>query len=166
MLFRACYTYGDIIGKSVADIGTGTGRLAIGASLLGAGYVLGVDIDHQSLKIAMLNSKRLGTQLDWILGDIDELRNDSFDTVVMNPPFGTKREHNDIRFLQTALKIARTVYSVHKSSTHSFIAQWLRDQNTTFKTLLVTNMAIGHQFSFHKKRRHLVNVELLRIVCR
>lgn len=43
----------------------------------------------------------------------------SFDTVIMNPPFGTK--HNagmDLRFLETAIGLARTaVYSLHKSST-------------------------------------------------
>jgi len=166
LLFRASYTYGDIVGKSVADLGTGTGRLAIGASLLGAEYVVGVDVDLQSLGIALLNSRRLGTGTNWILGDINELRCGSFDTVVMNPPFGTKREHSDIRFLKTALKIARIIYSVHKSSTHSFISRWLMDQSVTFETLFVKNMAIGHQFSFHRKRRYLVQVELLRIVCR
>lgn len=43
----------------------------------------------------------------------------AFDTVIMNPPFGTK--HNagmDLRFLETAFGLARTaVYSLHKSST-------------------------------------------------
>lgn len=42
-----------------------------------------------------------------------------FDTVLMNPPFGTK--HNagmDIRFLETGIVLASgTVYSLHKSST-------------------------------------------------
>lgn len=42
-----------------------------------------------------------------------------FDTVVMNPPFGTK--HNagmDMKFLSAALNIAKTaVYSLHKTST-------------------------------------------------
>lgn len=42
-----------------------------------------------------------------------------FDTVVMNPPFGTK--HNagmDMKFLLAGINIANTaVYSLHKSST-------------------------------------------------
>lgn len=45
--------------------------------------------------------------------------NNKFDTVLMNPPFGTK--HNagvDIKFLDTALRISqKVVYSLHKTST-------------------------------------------------
>ena len=44
-----------------------------------------------------------------------------FDTVIMNPPFGTK--HNaglDLEFLQTGLLLARTaVYSLHKAHVNS-----------------------------------------------
>ncbi len=42
-----------------------------------------------------------------------------FDTVIMNPPFGTK--HNagmDMKFLETGIALATgTVYSLHKTST-------------------------------------------------
>jgi len=39
----------------------------------------------------------------------------SFDTVVMNPPFGTKCKGIDVLFLQRALGMAsRAVYSMHK----------------------------------------------------
>jgi rRNA N6-adenosine-methyltransferase METTL5 len=44
---------------------------------------------------------------------------DYFDTVIMNPPFGTK--HNagmDIKFVEIGLQLARhSVYSLHKTST-------------------------------------------------
>lgn len=44
------------------------------------------------------------------------------DIVVMNPPFGTKRKNADREFLQAAFTIAEeTVYSLHKTSTRSFI---------------------------------------------
>ena len=36
MLYLAAYTYCDIIGKRVLDLGCGTGRLALGAAFLGA----------------------------------------------------------------------------------------------------------------------------------
>lgn len=43
----------------------------------------------------------------------------AFDSVLMNPPFGTK--HNagiDMRFLETAIKLSNNaVYSLHKTST-------------------------------------------------
>lgn len=46
----------------------------------------------------------------------------SFDTVIMNPPFGTK--HNagmDMKFLAAGINLAKTVvYSLHKTSTRYF----------------------------------------------
>ena len=46
-----------------------------------------------------------------------------FDTVIMNPPFGTK--HNagtDVKFLEVATKLAsKAVYSLHKTSTRNYI---------------------------------------------
>jgi len=45
------------------------------------------------------------------------------DTVVMNPPFGTKHNKGlDMKFLQTGLEMAsRAVYSLHKSSTRDHV---------------------------------------------
>ncbi|CAM9502521.1 unnamed protein product, partial [Choristocarpus tenellus] len=40
------------------------------------------------------------------------------DTVIMNPPFGTRNSGIDMIFLEQALQVASTaVYSMHKSST-------------------------------------------------
>jgi putative methylase len=162
LLFRACYVYGDIAGKSVIDLGTGTGRLAIGASVLGAKYVLGIDIDLESLQAALSNSRRLGMNPDWALSDISCIRGE-FDTVIMNPPFGTKREHSDMKFLQVALRLGKVVYSIHKSATHSFVSRWLRDHGAKFEMVMVAEMALSHQFPFHKRRRYLVSVQVFRI---
>ena len=44
------------------------------------------------------------------------------DTVVMNPPFGTKRKGVDMDFLRAAFRISTgTVISLHKSSTRAHI---------------------------------------------
>lgn len=58
-------------------------------------------------------------QLD-VIQDLKESKwTGIFETVIMNPPFGTK--HNagmDIKFLATAIALATgTVYSLHKSTT-------------------------------------------------
>ena len=46
----------------------------------------------------------------------------SVDTVVMNPPFGTRVRGADMGFLRAGLTIARNaVYSLHKTSTRSHI---------------------------------------------
>ncbi|MEW6505968.1 MAG: 50S ribosomal protein L11 methyltransferase, partial [Chloroflexota bacterium] len=60
MLFLAAYVHGDVVGKSVLDLGCGTGRLALGAAFLGAEHVVGVDIDRTAIRVAVENSVRMG----------------------------------------------------------------------------------------------------------
>ena len=162
ILFYACYTYGDIRGKSVIDLGTGSGRLALGAVMLGAKFVVGVDIDPESLQNALANSRRLGLEADWVISDISSLQG-RFNTVLMNPPFGTKRRHNDVRFLRVALDLGEIIYSIHKATTMSFISRWLKEKNVTSESIIKTEMPIEHQFAFHRKRRYFVEVEVIRI---
>ena len=71
--------------------------------------------------------------LDFEIGNIDivnaDISNigdewkDKFDTVIMNPPFGTKHNKGlDMVFLQRAILMARkAVYSLHKTSTREHI---------------------------------------------
>lgn len=163
ILFRACYEFGDIEHKSVVDLGTGTGRLALGAAMLGAEYVVGVELDPLALKVAVSNCTRMRLKADWVLMDIDTLRG-PVDTVVMNPPFGTKRPHADIRFLQSALKIGKVVYSIHKTTTREHLDHWFREQGSRAELIMTTKMEIPHQFSFHKKKKSFVGIDVFRVV--
>jgi predicted RNA methylase len=163
LLFRACYTYGDIRDKAILDLGSGTGRLAIGAAVLGANHVVGIDLDSESVRAALSNSKRMRLKVDWVVGHIEVVRG-LFDTVIMNPPFGTKREHADVKFLSAALKIGKVIYSIHKSTTRSFISRWLKDADAEVEMVMTTKMLIPHQYDFHHKRSHLVVVDALRII--
>jgi putative methylase len=162
ILFTACYVHGDIEGRRIADLGTGTGRLALGALMLGADYVVGVDIDTTSLRVAVENSQRLGLKPDWVLGDIATLRG-PFDTIIMNPPFGTRKPHADLHFVEDAIDIAHVVYSIHKSSTRRFITRWLSSRRTRFQVIESAKMEISHQFDFHRKRRRYIEVDVYRI---
>ncbi|ESO00869.1 hypothetical protein HELRODRAFT_157302 [Helobdella robusta] len=55
MLYHIEMKFGDIEGKTVVDLGCGTGMLSIAASLMGASYCLGLDIDDDALSIAREN---------------------------------------------------------------------------------------------------------------
>ena len=163
ILFTACYIHDDIQGKEILDLGTGTGRLALGASLLGAGYVVGVDVDLPSLKLASEAEKKLHIEVDFILGEIGTVRG-SMDTVLMNPPFGTKKPHADIEFLQCALQLGKVIYTIHKSSTCRFLKNWLAARGLEIDRIAAAKMPIPHQFRFHDKSSKLVEVDVLRIV--
>ena len=165
ILFTACYVHDDIQGKRVLDLGTGTGRLALGASILGAEYVVGVDVDEPSLKLASMAAKSLHADADFLLADIDSVRG-SVDTVLMNPPFGTKKPHADLRFLRSALQLGEVVYSIHKSATRKFLEQWLKGRGLTSKRIMTTAIEIPHQFSFHRKPMRSVEVDVIRITNR
>lgn len=165
MLFTAAYIHDDIEGKLVADLGCGTGRLGIGALLLGAWGVAGVDIDPRAIEAAVENAAAAGVQgrCHWVAGDVTTLRG-SFNTVLMNPPFGTKRRHLDVRFLSEALRLAGTVYSLHKSSTRRFLTDFVRRRGGRVSALLQVDLEIPRMFSFHERARRLVAVDLYRIV--
>ena len=51
ILFIADKIFNDISCKRVADLGCGTGRLSIGAALLGACKVIAVDIDGEAITL-------------------------------------------------------------------------------------------------------------------
>ncbi|MBS7649969.1 MAG: METTL5 family protein [Candidatus Bathyarchaeia archaeon] len=151
---------GDIAGKNVVDLGCGTGRLAIGAAILGAAKVIGVDIDLKAVKVAKANSERLNVEdiTDWVNADIEAVIG-RFDTAIMNPPFGTKIRHSDRRFLLKALSIADSVYSLHKRSTRDYLLRLIRERTRNL-TLYEMELHIPRTFDFHERKRYMVEVDL------
>jgi putative methylase len=182
MLHIAAYSYGDIVGKTVLDLGCGTGRLALGAAFLGAKQVVGIDIDKDAVKVAFENSVRtnLKEKVQWITGDIDAIHG-SFDTVLQNPPFGVQRRGADRKFLEKALESGKVVYSLHKcpekdkvfikklkASKNSiapvppsfFLERFIEKHGGKIKAVYAVIMTIPHMFSFHTKRKHEFVVDL------
>nr|XP_029149258.1 methyltransferase-like protein 5 isoform X2 [Arachis hypogaea] len=133
MLFTAENSFEDISNKVVADFGCGCGTLGVAAALLSAEHVLSIDIDPESLEIASLNAEELEVDMDFIQSNVMDLRwrGQIVDTVIMNPPFGTRKKGADLDFLNVALKVAsQAVYSLHKSSTREHVKRTaLRDFN-------------------------------------
>ena len=71
-------------GASVADVGTGSGILAIGAALLGAGRVVGVDNDPLAVRIAAENIAVNGVGETVSATEASEPPPSAFDIVVAN----------------------------------------------------------------------------------
>jgi putative methylase len=169
MLFTAAYIHDDVRDKIVADLGCGTGRLGIGALLLGSRALIGVDIDPRAISVAVENAKtaNVAHRCHWIIASMPSTRAGGiFDTVLMNPPFGTRVKHLDVVFLSQALKLANIVYSLHKSSTRRFIMDYVHRKGGRVSCLLRLDFEIPMMFSFHEKAHKRVEIDLYRIVHR
>lgn len=55
-------------GHRVLDVGTGTGVLAIGAAMLGADHVIGVDTDATAIEVARTNAEANHVQVEFAVG--------------------------------------------------------------------------------------------------
>jgi len=161
LLYLAGFEHSDLNGR-VIDLGTGTGRLAIGAALMGAEAPVGVDMDERSLDLARENAETAGVEVEWVQSDIDKV-NGRFDAVIMNPPYGTRTSHADTRFLEKAFQLAPVAYSIHKSATRDFLAQFVKKSNRQVDQVRSMRMEIPHLFEFHEKKREKVEVDLYRI---
>jgi putative methylase len=182
MLHLAAYTYGDIIGKTVLDLGCGTGRLALGAAFLGARKAVGIDIDRDAVRSAFENSIKaeLKGKADWIIGDIDSFRG-NVDTVLQNPPFGVQKRNADRRFIEKALESGKVIYSLHKHSERDkvlmnklkakkapislvapspFLKKFIETHDGKIRAIYAMAMTIPHTFSFHSKKKHVFIVDL------
>ncbi|MFX1577485.1 MAG: METTL5 family protein [Promethearchaeota archaeon] len=161
MVFTAAIR-GDIEDRCVYDLGCGPGRLAIGAALLGARQVVGVDIDTKVLNVAIQNAVQVGVQerIEFVSQDIETLTVQT-DTVLMNAPFGVQRVHADQPFLQKALEIGKVIYSLHKATKggREFITEFVSERGGRIAFVQEMSMALPPTMNFHEKKRHIIQVD-------
>lgn len=170
VLYTMESSFGDISGKSVADLGCGSAIFTIGSRMLGAELCTGFDIDSDALDLAVRNVGELEVDcIEFVQCDIrdrsfPERWRKTFDTVVMNPPFGTKNNSGvDALFLEQALQLSRgAVYSLHKTSTRSFFQKKASELGVTMQVLAELRFNLPATYRFHKKRSVDVEVDLLR----
>jgi len=161
--------HGDIEGRTVLDLGCGTGMLALAAALRGPRRVVGVDIDADALATARTNRARVAaaTSVAWVRGDATTppLCPDGPTTVLMNPPFGAQsgNEHADRSFLQSASDLADVSYSVHNEGSQSFVESFVADTGGTVTHAFRASMELSHQFDFHDAASETVETEVFRI---
>lgn len=124
-LLLEAHGQGDISGKRVLDLGCGTGILGIGSLELDAAFVEFLDLDPDALTVLRQNIASYPE--DSYSVQLKALTARPADTVVMNPPFGTKHEHADRAFLIAAMESAPTIYSLHLASSEHFIEKLAAD---------------------------------------
>lgn len=154
---------GDIAGKTVYDLGCGTGIFAIGAALLGAKRAVGIEMDQEAVLIARRNLEKTGVKtVEFVVCDVLEFEGRKSDTVIQNPPFGARLggRHADSAFLAKAVQLGSVVYSLHKSDTRSFINRFLGIKGEVLGTF---RFPLPARHEFHRKRRMDVAVDLIRI---
>jgi putative methylase len=165
LLFHALMK-GDIEDKSVCDIGCGTGILAIGAALLGAGHVTGVDSDDSALTVARENADLLGADVTFLVADVREDRCreviPACDTVVMNPPFGAQKAHADRPFIDCALELAPVTYSIFNAGSLPFVEAYTA-RRAEIDEKIGGLFPIKRTFAFHTRDVQEIEVEILRL---
>ena len=172
-ILYTAHAFGDIQGKSVMDLGCGTGIFSMGACLLGADNVLGCDIDSEAIDIARNNAEKAGCQVNFECIPVEKASGE-WDTCIMNPPFGAQTKHADLPFLDKAMEISNVIYSLHNSETIPFLqkriekAAFVHENESragyTIDMEKKYKFEIRHTFKFHKKEKAEISVTLLRIV--
>ncbi|MCU4799474.1 METTL5 family protein [Halobacteria archaeon HArc-gm2] len=161
---------GDVEGKTVLDLGCGTGMLALGAALRGPERVVGVDIDPAPLGTARDNERKVAstTSVSWVRADATDLplRPDPAETtIVMNPPFGAQsgNEHADRAFLATAADVAGVSYSIHNDGSQEFVESFAADEGGDVTDSYRTEFELPRQFDFHDEEKRTIDAEVYRI---
>jgi predicted RNA methylase len=164
MIFTAASMYGDIEGKMIGDFGCGPGILSVACSMMGATSVLSLDVDQDALDCAWVNLKKMEIEnVDLVMMDVQSLNlKGRLDTVVMNPPFGTRNTGIDTAFVMKALEYADTVYSLHKTSTRDHFIRLAKTENLGFEVVAELKYDIPKTFSYHKEKSKDVFVDVLR----
>jgi putative methylase len=161
LLFHAAQN-GDITGKSTCDLGCGTGILAIGAALLGAEPVTGVDIDEKALEIARQNAEKFDVYPVFMQAEISVSRKlpGQWDTIIMNPPFGAQVQHADRAFIDCALEAGNQVYMIANYGSIPFVRSYVKGRASILETVEGI-LPIRHCFHFHRKEVRNIRVEII-----
>ena len=114
-----------------------------------------------SASAAAANQKDDG---EWIF----PLRNGCVDTVLTNPPFGTKPDKAgiDIKFVKLGCQLARrSVYSFHKSSTRDFVLKTIKALPYVDDVAVIAEMKfdLPRTYKFHNAASVDIEVDLIRV---
>lgn len=154
-------TYDDIQGKSILDLCCGTGMLSFACSYFSPAYILGVDLCPKALDVFKGNNLNFRANVDLLRCPVENLNfiYNSFDTAIINPPFGTKIKHADTKAVDKALELCSVVYSLHKSSTREYLTK----KYPQAEVLAEIKYVLPRKHDFHKKDKKTIEVDFIRI---
>lgn len=166
------YLAGNIKGKVIADLGSGTGILGLGCLLMGCKKVFLVESESSAMEIAKKNFESLKQMFnitenaEFILKDIADF-DEKVDVVIENPPFGTKAKHADKAFLEKAMKISDKIYTIqsklyytNKFASKRFIPALCQAKGFKITGVKEYDLKLKATYDFHRKPVKKVKVEL------
>lgn len=129
----------------------------------------GFDIDPSALSLSVENAadRDVLGQCEFILCDVKQIDKSmqlkAFDTVIMNPPFGTREKGADLVFLKMAVSLAtNAVYSLHKTSTRKHVISTAKQLGVHPKVIAELRFDLPASYKFHKQNSVDVQVDLIR----
>ncbi len=159
-LLRTAERWDGLAGRSVLDLGCGTGRLAIGAAALGAHPVVGIDADVSAIAAASDAARSARLDVTFRHGEVGEAHAPA-ELVVMNPPFGAQRRHADRPFWDAAFALAeRSVYAFSLAASRTFIARRTVARRAQVLEVVPVRWVLGRTFPHHRKAGVELDVEL------
>ena len=144
---------GDLAG-SVADLGCGTGRLALGAAFLGA-QVIGVELDKAALAVARGAAVDAGLAVEWRCEPVENWMQ-RVDTVIMNPPWGAQRPGADRPFLQAALETANSIWSIQPAVSDRFLRRYVEQLGGAVAGAWPVALRLERTMPHHTRERETV----------
>ncbi|XP_022663246.1 methyltransferase-like protein 5 isoform X1 [Varroa destructor] len=164
------WSAGEIENRVVADLGCGGGILSVAAGLLGADYVVAVDIDESSLEICKNNIQEFELTksvalLQTDVSSLSQILRNPVDTVIMNPPFGTRNKGADLMFVDIASSLCHgSVYSLHKSSTRQHLVRKSEQRGLKCEIIAQLRYNIDRMYKFHRDDTRDVEVDFVRFI--
>ncbi|WP_440060240.1 METTL5 family protein [Thermogladius sp. 4427co] len=161
---------GELTGSIIIEPGCGIGRLVYGSILLGAALGLCLDIDERIVEFAREAhcslDRRVCDKIIYLVSDFLAEPVVRGGIVLMNPPFGVYKPNRgiDMRFLDKALDIARTVYSIHKYSEKAIDIIREKSFRHGFKIAKINLIDLGIPMVFESHRRRIYRFKAFYVV--
>ncbi|MEK6975420.1 MAG: methyltransferase [Candidatus Thermoplasmatota archaeon] len=171
-LLLLAHADGAIADKRVLDLGCGTGMFAIGAALLGARLATGVDVDAASIGLAQAaaSAARVEQRTWFVAADLADWHPEAaaFDTVVMNPPFGSQKanKHADRLFVERAAEAVRpagTIWFLAQTRTEGFLAQQAKSLGAAIERVAAWPYPLEATMAHHREAARTVEVGAYRL---